>query len=325
MIASRPVLDRSHRRELRDAAWLALVPGGVALVLGLLLAPRRPAPEGVPLPVADAVAVARVTSVDHALAESARTRPLSGAVRALGSALRDFHAREARDADARELGEARRSVDVALIDALHEGVEPLRALRALQLEAFIDEVTRFDRTGEETAELQALAGGFVRSMRAEGWCDEHTIAPDTAVLRVMFKEMWQRFLGLDDREALDPTLDEQRLLYAFYLSHPHPSKAAREAIASARRAAHDAKACAAVEQAERAAAEAWRLDRIARLAVLDPSYPADYARGVASFRRGDYRASARAFRAWIDGHPEGPLALRAQNYARAAADAAQLE
>ena len=344
MIASPAVDDSSRRRELRNAATLAFVPAGVAVVLGLLLAPRRATPAAIPLPIADARAFARTVLSDQQLAERARREPLPGSVRALGSAIRDFHTLEAHDADARALAEARRAIDVALIDALSGGPEALLRLRAVELDAFVDEVDRFVTTGEQSAELEALAGGFVRSMKSEGWCDGHSLLPGQPVLRVMFKHMWNGFLGLAGTggvteppdhaahpgpgrplEAFRPTLDEERTLYAFYLSHPRPSKAMREALDSARRGAHDARACQALVEAERAATEARRLERIARLAAVDPTYPADYARGVARFRRGEYAASAEAFRRWLGDHPEGPLALRAQNYLRAAADADRVE
>lgn len=336
MIAS-TAMDVSRRRhELRDAAWLSLVPLGIALVLGLLLTPRRPPPEGVPVPIADPAAMARVVRADHELADLARREPLPGAVRSLGSAIRDFHALEAADADARALGQARRAIDLALVEALALGHDALLRLRAVQLEGFVDEVHRFAATGEQSAELKALAGGFVRSITSEGWCEGHTLTPDTPVLRAMFKQMWNALLGLDRGGApaagatpsasdMALTIDEERTLYAFYLSHAHPSRATREAIASARRTAGDARACRALRETERAAVGTWRLDHIARISALDPTYPADYARGVARFDRGEYRASADAFRRWIDDHPEGPLALRAQNYLRAAADADRLE
>ena len=295
------------------------------------------------MPIADPAAMARAARADHELADMARREPLPGAVRALGSAIRDFHTLEAASAEARELGQARRAVDVALVDALALGSDALLRLRAIQLEGFLDEVRRFTATGEESAELRALAGGFVRSITSEGWCEGHTLAPDVPVLRVMFKQMWNAFLALDradDGPAPAPapaplaplpprpfalTIDEERTLYAFYLSHAHPSRATRDAIASAWKTAPDARACQALRATEHAATESWRLDHIARIAALDPTYPADYARGVARFRRGEYRASADAFRRWIGDHPEGPLALRAQNYLRAAADADRLE
>ena len=325
MIASTPVDVVSRQREARDAMWLALIPLGVALVLGALLLPRRSAPESVPLPVADRAALAVVVAGDSALAERARREPLPGAVRALGSAIRAFHTLEAADSEARELFDARRAVDTALVDVLRGGVEPLLALRAVQLEGFLGEVRRFDATGERSPELDALAGAFVRSLTQDGWCDGHTVAPAPMVLRVMFKHMWNAFLGLEARPELRPTLDEERALYAFYLSHAHPSKTMREAITAARRGARDARSCAALDEAERAATESWRLEHIGRLASIDPSYPADYARGVANFRRGDYGASVTAFQSWLQAHPDGPLYLRAQNFLRAAAAADRVE
>jgi hypothetical protein len=313
------------------------LPIGVALVVGVLLAPRRPEPEGIPLPIADRHALASAIDADRALAQAGRQEPLPGSVRALGSAIRDFHALEADAGQASDLGalsQARHAVDVALIDATALGPEPFLRLRALQLEGFLAETRKFSESGEQSPELKALAGGFVRSMTLEGWCEGHSLAAEPVVLRVMFKQMWNAFLGLDRRDgavaeptgaALALTLDEQRTLYAFYLSHPHPSRASRDAIASAQKTATDAKSCHALRVTERAAIDSWCLDHITRIAAVDPAYPADYARGIARFGRGEYRASAAAFQKWLDGHPDGPLALRAQNYLRAAAEADSLE
>lgn len=309
----------------RDGLWLALVPVGVALVLGVLLVPRRAEPEGVPVPLPDAVSLARTAAADHALAEKARHEPLSSAVRALGSAVRAFHTLEAHDADAHDLYEARGAVDASLVDALRGGNEPLLELRALQLEGFLDEVHRFEASGDQSDELEALAGAFVRSMTLEGWVQGRHVMADDAALRGLFKNMWNGFLGPEVRAEFVPTLDEQRALYAFYLSHPHPSRGMRDAIDAARRGARDAKDCAALAQAERTAVASWRLEHIERLRAIDPSYPADYARGVASYGRGDYVGSARAFRAWLVAHPDGPLALRAKNYLRAAVAAESVE
>ena len=313
--------------ELRNAMRLALVPVGAAIVLGLLLLPRHAPPESIPLPVPDARALARATAGDHALAEHARHEALPGAVRALGSAMRDFHSLEARatTADAFQLGQARRRVDEALIDALAGGDAPLLALRAAELEAFLEEVRRFEATGEQSPELQALSGAFVRAMTAEGWCEGHTLLAREAELRTMYKQMWNAFLGFERRPGFEPSLDELRVLYAFSLSHAHPSKPMRDALAAARRGARDAKACQAIAEAERMAVESWRLEHVKSLAAIDSAYPADYALGVASYRHGDYDASVAAFRRWLHDHPEGPLTLRAQNYLRAAADADRVE
>jgi hypothetical protein len=305
--------------------WLALIPIGAAIVLGVLLAPRHAAPESIPLPMADHTALARTVAADRDLAERARREPLPGSVRALGSTVREFHGLEANAADTKRLAEARHSVDSSLIDALAAGDGPLLALRAVQLEGFLAEVHGFEATGEQSPELMALAGPFVRAMTAEGWCEGHELALHDAELRTMYKQMWNAFLGFERRPGFEPTLDELRVLYAFYLSHAHASRGMREALAAARRAAHDEKACAAIDQAAHLAVEQWRLEHVKSLAAIDPAYPGDYALGVASYRHGDYGASVAAFRRWLRDHPEGPLALRAQNYLRGAADAERVE
>jgi hypothetical protein len=305
--------------------WLALIPVGAALAFSLLLAPSHAEPQGIPLPVVDAAALARGVAADGDLAERARREPLPGAVRALGSAIREFHSLEAADADAGRIGEARRKVNAALIDALAGGDGPLLALRALQLEGFLAEVRRFERTGTPSEELSALAGGFVRAMTAEGWCEGHELAPREAALRTMFKQMWNAFLGFEHRAGFEPSVDEMRAVYGFFLAQRHVSRAMREALAAARRGARSPMACTAIAEAEGRGVEAWRLEHVKNLAAIDPAYPVDYALGVASYRHGDYSTSAAAFRRWLDGHPEGPLALRARNFLRAATQAEHLE
>jgi hypothetical protein len=317
---------RSRVANLCDAISLSLVPLSFAIAFGVLLLPRRVVPDSVPVPIFDLQAIARTAAADHELAESARGQPLTGSVRALGSALRAYHTLEASaEVSPRELADARREVDTQLASALEAGEQALLRLRAVQLEGFLEEIGRFESTGVESPELSALAGAFVRSMRAEGWCRGHTLDASRAALRGMYKEMWNGFLALDSRPAFEPSLDERRAVFVLYLSEPHPSPKMRETIAASRRGARDAEACEAVAASERRAIERWRLDRIARLAAFDPSYPADYARGVANYRAGDYVAAAEAFRAWLNEHPDGPFSLRAAGYLRAAAGAARLD
>jgi TolA-binding protein len=130
--------------------------------------------------------------------------------------------------------------------------------------------------------------------------------------------MWNALIAADRRKAFQLSLDEERALYAFYLSRPHPSQAMREAIAAARHSAPDAARCRALDEAERVGAEKWRLEHIARLSAVDAAYPGAYARGVASYRSGDFHGAAEAFQTWLGDHPDGPLALRARTYLRAA-------
>ncbi len=315
----------SWQIELRRALVLSLVPASVALVFGLLLLPRRAVPDAIPLPIPDSRVLARTRDADAELAESARRGPLAPRVRALGSALRDFHTQEANGGEVGAIGRARRAIDTSLVEALPAGDRALLELRAVELEIFVGEVTRFESSGVESDELRAVAGGFVRSMRAEGWIEGHRLAPGLDALRAMYKQMWNTFLGLDTRQPFELSLDEQRALYAFYLLRPHAPSAMREAIASARRGTSAPGAGPALDEAQRIAVETWRLERIARLSAIDPLYPAAYARGAANLRRGDYAAAAAAFRDWLTEHPDGPLSLRARNYLRSAVTAREVD
>ncbi len=273
----------------------------------------------------DAAALRHAVDDDRAAAARVQAAPLPGPVRALGSALRAYHSLEAAQAEETELGRARTVIDGQLAEAFRAGDDALIGLRAVQLEGFLAEVERFERTGETSTELGALAGSFVRSMTSQGWCDGHSFAAGVPVLRVMFKQMWNAFLGLQGRAPFAPTLDEERVLYAFYLTHPHPSSNARAQVETLRRGARDARDCAAADAIERRSIEKWRLEHIARLAAFDPAYPGEYARGVASYGAGQYEASADAFRAWLRDHPSGPYTLRAQAFLRAAVLASRVD
>ena len=325
MIASRTVELSARVRELRDAMWLALVPIGAAAAFGVLLLPRSAVPEWLPLPIVDARAVAKTIAADHDLAESARRDPLASPIRALGSALRAFHALEAHDADAHAMAQARRDLDAAIVSATDGGDGSLLSLRAAQLEGFLEQVRQLESTGVPSPELEALGGSFLRTMIGEGWYQGGVLVPGEVELRAMYKQMWNGLLGFERRPGFEPSIDELRALYAFYLSHPRPSRAMRGALAAARRGARNAKACQGVAEAEHMAIEASLVQRVKNLSAIDPMYPADYALGIAAYRHGDYADSAAAFRRWLEAHRDGPLAIRAQNYLRAASAAERVE
>lgn len=296
---------------------LALVPILVAILSFALMIPRSAVPEAIPVPVVDGRVIAQVAARDRALADKVKSEPLPGVVRALGSVLREFNMKQAEDADELTLTAIRGRLNDALVAAVSEGSDKLIALRAVQVEAFLEEVRKFERTGEESEELHALGGGFVRRLRFSGWCTGHTIVLDEDERRVAFKAAWNGALGLDANPDFAPTLDETRVLYTLYIQHPHAPESARDKIEAARRDNPDAKTCAELLNHERQATESWRLDKIKKLATLDPTYPTDYAVGVAEFRRGQMAAANTAFRAWLGQHPDGPYSLRARNYLKA--------
>jgi hypothetical protein len=319
----------SRQRELRSALALSVVPVGVSLLTGMLLMPggwvRAPIPDVLPLPVIDSGALRKTADEDRDRAARAVQAPLPGVTRKLGSALRDLHALEIKNGSPNDLDGAREAVDAAFIDAQSAGVDALAGLRAVQLEAFLHEVRHFESTGEESAELSALAGGFVRSMRSEGWCDGRRLTPNEPQLRALFKQMWNNVLGIGAPSPLALSLDEERELFALRLSHPHLPPNVRDSITIARRDAKNERVCAAIAQTERKAFETWSIVHIDRLAAVDPAYPAEYARGIAHLQAGDPSAAASAFRDWLGVHPDGPFTVRARAYLRSVSNALRVE
>ncbi len=304
---------------------LALVPLGAFVVLGALLHPRAVPPEEVPLPQADGRVLGHVRAVDHARAVESR-EPLPADVRALGTALLEFNARQAHDEPEARVAEARALVDRALspaLDAAGPGLDALVTLRAIELSSFLSEVRAFEASGVESEELARVAGSFVRRMRTAGWCDGHTLAMGEGPLAVAFKLTWNATVDLETRSELTPTLDEMRVLYAFYVRHPHAPEAVRARFDAARKAAPNDEARRALDAGEALAAESWRLEKIRKIAALDPQYPGPFALGVAHFRHGDFAASAESFRDWLRDHPDGPWTIRARNHLRAALDEAR--
>lgn len=308
-----------NKRTSTSSTLLALIPVGVGLVLGGLILPRSTQPGDVPLPRVDAAAVSKTEADDEALAARSAVERLSPDVRAAGEAIRAFNTFEAKDDPDAPFTDARAAIDTRVAAAIHtDGAPGIVALRAVQLGRFMEEVRRFQRTGESSAELDALAGSFLARMKVVGWLDGHALAMDDHVLRVAYKLKWNVTAGLETLPALAPSLDELRALYAFYLSHPHAPETQRFTIESALRTARSKADCDALAEGQRMAVEQWRVEKIDKLAKIDPEYPAAYAKGIGEYRAGHYRASVRAFDEWLEAHPDGPYSLRARNYQRTA-------
>lgn len=318
VVPSAALSPRSKPRSKISA--LALVPLGVALTLAPLMLPHATAPVDVPLPAPDLRTIERTEAGDRETARRAAAERLPDDARLLGQAIRDFNVGSAHDDATMDFGKARRTIDGALATLLQrpDGTAQVLGLRAYQLERFLDAVRAFERTGENSAELDELGGAFVRRMRLAGWCRDHTVLLPEHVRRVAFKLVWNATVQVEGKAGFEPTLDELRVLYTFYLLHPHAPEAVRAQLDARRAAAKGAKDCAALDAGERLAAEAWRLEKVDRFAKLDPTYPAGFARGVLLYRLSRYDDAARAFDAWLREHPSGALALRAEGHLRAA-------
>ncbi|WP_437792529.1 hypothetical protein [Sorangium sp. So ce693] len=338
---------RGWKRHLEgwEPGLVAVFIAGSAAVLAV---PRSVEPAELPLPLADARALARVRDADITRAREAEELGLDTEVRELGSAVRAFGLVDA-DADhtEAELLAARARVTGAVGPALAQGDEAVLRLRAYQLRAFVREVRRFEATGEESDELRELGGDFVGLLRRNAWLEQgeaqrgggegaRRVAMDGVVLGVLFKKRWSAIVGVQ-RDPFAPALDEERALFKFLLAHP--TVAARSAQALP--APPDEETAARLEQAggsgprapaaairaaeARRAEEQYRLKKIDEIAALDPSYPRHLARGVTLYRLGSFMQSAEAFRSHLDQHPDGAHTLRAQNYLRAALERAREE
>ena len=301
--------------------WLAVIPLSAAVLAMVLIMPRATPPDDIPLPQLDAKALEAVRRDDTARAASARMTRLPGDVLSVGSALRDVNKAQVSYGDVDQIGFAQttleRAVEAVVADRV-AGVDALRTLRALQLEGFLVEAERFEATGKPTEELELLSGPFLDHMALAGWVDHGKILLDDAARRVAYKLVWNTVVGADRIKELRLTLDENRALYTFYLTHPHTSEAQRLAYANMRRVSATDAECKRATDQEKLEMEQWRVDKIRKLGEIDPTYPTGYALGVAYYRGARYDLSIEAFRGWIEKHPDGPFALRARNHLMAA-------
>lgn len=322
---ARAMVEKAAEPRKRDPGrWLALIPLTIALLMMALMMPRATVPDAVPLPTLDAKALSEVARADDARVTRAKTTRLPTDVLGLGSAIRAMQAVSVNP-DTNELGaqaaqamleEARR-----ILASRKDWQEDVLALRAVQMSAFLDELARYEQTGQTTKELDELGGGFVRRMRSSGWAEGNRIVLDDAQRRAIFKTVWNALAGVDGIDAFALRLDEQRALYTLYISRPYAGESSQRTLDALRRDAQTADQCARAAVDDRRAREMWRAEKIRRFGAIDPSYPTAYALGVAYYRGGRYDLASDAFRAFIESHPDGPLSTRARNHLKAALDA----
>jgi tetratricopeptide (TPR) repeat protein len=288
----------------------------VAMTVALVV-PRPVDPSDLPEPWTDPGALALARAADDLRASVAESEPLDADVRAVGSAVLEFGRADAEE-DTRALQEARARVVAAASRARGQGDEKLLRLRAYQTRLFLREIRSWEVTGEESAELRGLGGGFLRTLRQNGWLEERAprakVLLDDTVLRVWFKKRWSEVTGLLT-EAFRPALDEERAFYRFLLKHPAAGIPAGRF--------HDRSGLSS--QAVASFEGQYRLKKIDELARIDPTYPRELARGIVLYRLGRYPLAVEAFRRHLDAQPDGPFALRAQNYLRAALGRARAE
>jgi hypothetical protein len=287
--------------------WEAGVVAVVIALLGTVLAVPLPvAPRDVPLPLIDGKALSltleRETSQAASIAR-ALEQDRAGAsgsnglfdLRAFGEEFRAYGTAEV-SGDTYAVVRVRRKLLEAVTRARDLGDDKLVALRAYQQQLFLAELRQWENGASSSPDLAGLGGGFLALARQSGWLVGRTIDMDDRVRGILFKRRWNQVTGLSGSDYA-MSLDEQRMLHAFLLTHPYVE--GRQGL--------DAKeACRLADQ--------WRLRKIDELARLDPSYPYMLARGVLFYRLGRYPDAAQAFRDYLAGAEDGRYWIRARNY-----------
>jgi TolA-binding protein len=269
-------------------------------------------------------ALSEVMRADDARVARARSTRLPSDVLGLGSAVRAIQAVQLNaESTENDLATAQTMLEEArrILSGRNDWEEEVLALRALQMTTFLEELARYEQTGETTKELEELGGGFVRRMRSSGWADGNRVLLDEPQRRAIFKTVWNALAGVDGIDAFALKLDEQRALYTLYIGKPYAGEASQRTLEALRRDATSPDQCARAAIDDRRAREMWRAEKIKRFGMIDPSYPTTYALGVTYYRGGRYDLSSDAFRAFIDAHPDGPYGARARNHLKAALDA----
>ena len=260
------------------------------MLLAALLFPHDSAPDDVPLPAIDTRALERTEHDDDARSARASTAGLPAEVRALGEAIRAFDTAEAKDAPRTPWPELRAAVDEARRLAFDKGgIEGILDLRATQEKKFVDEVHAWRKTGQESDELAAVGGAFIRRMTLAGYVDGRKLALADRELRVAYKLKWNAVARFEGVPEFQPTLDEMRAFYTFEILHPHAPEAARETLAAARKNARTQADCDALEAGEQLAIEQWRLDKVEKLVALDPVVPGTVRARRRALSRGEVR------------------------------------
>ncbi|MBI4704895.1 MAG: hypothetical protein HY744_27640 [Deltaproteobacteria bacterium] len=310
--------SKSRRVKGLGALFDGWQAGAAALVLAassvVLAVPRAVEPDDLPLPVVDQRALQATMAGDDDLARRAEHEGLPFDVRALGRELREYNlaAAEQRDDD---MEPARQRVAQAAVRAARAGESTLLALRAYQSVQFVRALQRWVHSAVAGRELAELGGEFADVLRGNSWCrgTSRELLPTERVLRAMYKKRWNDLTGLS-APPYALTLDEDRVRLGFLLRHP---------MLPARQQAGEQSP--AEPQRREALENVARLATIDRLAARDPSYPAELGRGVVLYRLSRFGQATAALQRHLEQAPDGPHALRAQNYLMAALRRAQAE
>jgi hypothetical protein len=297
----------AHERRKRslekafDGWQLGLVIVLVAWAMVMIVVPRPTSPLEIPAPRPSPMDLRALRAVEGAREARARVE-LAPAARALGGAVRAYgRAESAQDVSATSA--ARQAIAAAASSTTHLPPEAILELRALQTSSFVRAVRELEATGTAGRDVTELGGNLVRAFRDAAWADDVNgrliVAMDDDELAVAYRKRWNALVALKPSVAAT-TLAEERILFAFAIQRAQSVSLAGPASATLTLGSRGI------------------LRKIDEYARVDPDYPADFARGVAHFGAGAFGKAHLAFANHLAARPDGPLTLRAQNFARAA-------
>lgn len=315
LAAARAAARADHERK--GGRWLALIPVTIGGIFLLFMLPRSTPADGIPMPRVDHRVTAAVAAAEDRLADEAEQSRLPGDILQIGSAIRELNALEGTKEEAQRLLVRTRLESMIKSVAGRPGVDQeLIKLRSSQIRTFLNALHEWE-AGREPPEFADAGGTFALRAQEAGWVEGRHILLDETQRRVAFKTVWNAMTHLSQGPyAL--TLDEERSLYAFYITHPRVPEGHRIQLEMKRRAASTPAECAASRMEWQRESDAWRADKIRRLAAIDPAYPGQYALGVVHFHAGHNELAVEAFNAYLEGHHDGPYSLRARNHLKAA-------
>lgn len=282
--------------------------GVLAIVIAwgsaLLMVPRTAIPDRLPLPRVEPSRRDAILRRDRALAAQAKGRSLDLAVRKLGADLREIGRAESTDGTSPGYLVERTQRDAR--EAVGQAPDQVLELRAYQTDLFTKAIYAWAATGKESADLIELGGAIRDVLPTLGWVEAEgrgrRVVIDELALRALYKKRWDGLAGFDGPGfALDP--DEVRATIAFQLER---GAALLDEAASTGQLVADNPETAAM------------LGRIRELSAIDPSYPSRFAEGIVHFKSADYTASVDAFARYLQASPDGPYAMRARNFMKAA-------
>lgn len=277
----------------RGGAGLALV---AAALVALLSVPRPELPDAIPYPPVDHErAVTELEQARHT-AHAAMDTPLPVDIRGVGERIRRCGVLEVSDPQGDFARERTTLREAVLLLLQQERAPELVRLRELQATLLQRALTR-DWLGEpagastELTELGARLPQHLESVR-EWFGDDPYFEP---TVRALFIERWGLLIGFELLPAFEPSANDWRLIHRFRVLR--------------------------LLRASQLPDLAALRDALAGVARYSPSYPYDYATGIAYYRAGAFQEAAEAFGRHLASHPTSEWAVRAQNFRLEAARA----